>query len=114
MQSNSLKKLLVISPNWLGDAIMSEPLLNVLSKEYHYSINVFAPNYLADVFKAMPYVDTVHKHTIAHKEFNLKQLWHYAKQFKNQYHACLILPNSLKSAVMPWLCRIPNRFGFYY
>lgn len=105
-----LPKLLVVSPNWLGDAIMTEPLLKQLSQ--HYCIDVFAPTYLSQIFQAMPYIDKIHSHTIAHKQFNLKQLWHYAKQFKGNYDACLILPNSLKSAIIPWLSRIPKRIGY--
>ena len=32
LTKNNLKKVLIISPNWIGDSIMAEPLFSYLKK----------------------------------------------------------------------------------
>ena len=49
---------LVIAPQWIGDAVMTEPLLRVLS-ERGETLTVAAMPWVAPIYRAMPHVDEV-------------------------------------------------------
>ena len=51
---------LVIAPNWIGDAIMAQPLLALLkSDDKSCHIDVLAPSHIVPVFEAMAEVSDV-------------------------------------------------------
>jgi len=107
-----MKKILYIAPQWLGDAIMAEPVLRVLAQ--HHNVDVYTPAHLADIYRDMP-VHHIHAHTIA-RGFSLKtcqSIWQQAQLLKSkQYDAAYIMPNSFKSALIPFLANIPHRIGY--
>jgi heptosyltransferase-2 len=57
-------------------------------------------------------------HAVIEAKFEHKQLqWQLRKQLAKElsvknYHACFVLPNSFKSALIPWLANIPFRIGY--
>ena len=52
LTKNNLKKVLIISPNWIGDSIMAEPLFSHLKKEYDSHITILCPKFLLEIFEA--------------------------------------------------------------
>jgi heptosyltransferase-2 len=48
------QRTLVISPNWIGDAVMAQPLLQLLKRhEPTAPIDVLAPAWVAPIWRAM-------------------------------------------------------------
>jgi heptosyltransferase-2 len=55
-----LPRILIISPNWIGDAVMAQPLLQRLRAMYpDRPIDVLAPPPVAPVWRQMREVDEV-------------------------------------------------------
>ena len=107
-------RTLVISPNWIGDAVMAQPLLRRL-KELHPDrpIDVLAPTWVAPVWQAMREVDTVLDAPFKHGKLQLAERRAYAKMLKARGYAdSYVLPNTLKFALIPWLAGIPKRVGY--
>lgn len=107
-------RTLVISPNWIGDAVMAQPLLRRL-KERHPErpIDVLAPGWVAPVWKAMREVDTVIEAPFKHGALQLKERRQFAQMLKARGYAdSYVLPNTLKFALIPWLAGIPKRVGY--
>ena len=53
-------KILIIAPNWIGDAVMTEPLISQLKKNNPNSqIDVLATPWVASIMKAIPAVDQI-------------------------------------------------------
>jgi heptosyltransferase-2 len=107
-------RTLVISPNWIGDAVMSQPLLRLL-KEAHPErpIDVLAPPSAAPVWRAMKEVAEVLETPFRHGALQLKERRKYAKVLKSRGYAdSYVLPNTLKYALIPWLAGIPKRVGY--
>lgn len=106
--------ILIIAPNWIGDAVMTQPLLASLRNQYPESnIDVLASTWVAPIYRACSEVNQVIEAKFEHKQLQ----WGLRKQLArelavNKYQACFVLPNSLKSALIPWLANIPFRVGY--
>jgi heptosyltransferase-2 len=57
--NSSELRTLVTSPNWIGDAVMGQPLLSALKQQDpQRPIDVLAPTWVAPVWRAIAEVDT--------------------------------------------------------
>jgi len=111
----SLKeKFLIIAPSWIGDLIISQSLLKYLKKEYlNCQIDMIVKPELIKLAKMMPEVQNIYPLDIEHKELGLMKRHILAKQIKkHSYSTSIILPNSFKSAIIPWLANVPLRVGY--
>ena len=102
---------LVIAPQWIGDAVMTEPLLRRLHARGE-RITVGALPWVAPVYRAMPQVAEVIEFPFAHGGLQFKARRTLAKRIEGQFDAAYVLPNSLKSALLPFLASIPKRVGY--
>ncbi|MGX4643820.1 lipopolysaccharide heptosyltransferase II [Massilia sp. SYSU DXS3249] len=107
-------RILVISPNWIGDAVMAQPLLARLKQQHPgRPIDVLAPPAVAPVWRAVAEVDTVLETPFRHKALQLRERWKYAQVLRARgYGEAYVLPNTLKYALIPWLAGIPKRVGY--
>ena len=107
-------RTLVISPNWIGDAVMAQPLLRLLRERHpERPIDVLAPGWVAPVWRAMCEVDTVLGAPFRHGALQLRERRDYAKMLRARGYAdAYVLPNTLKFALIPWLAGIPKRVGY--
>jgi heptosyltransferase II len=107
-------RTLVISPNWIGDAVMAQPLLQLLKqRDPERPIDVLAPAFLTPVWRAIREVDTVIESRFRRGALQLTQRWKLAKMLRQRgYTHAYVLPNTLKFALIPWLAGIPRRIGY--
>jgi heptosyltransferase-2 len=102
---------LVIAPQWIGDAVMSEPLLARLAARGE-RLAVAALPWVAPVYRAMPQVGEVIELPFAHGRLDWAERRRVAAALRGRFDTAYVLPNSLKSALIPWLARIPVRIGY--
>lgn len=109
-----MPKILIIAPSWVGDAVMAQPLLRHLRERYPSAvIDVFAPAWVAPVLERMPEIRRVVINPLAHGELSLKLRWKLGRALRqDHYDHAIILPNSLKSALIPFFAGISLRTGF--
>ena len=109
-----MQGILIIAPNWIGDAVMTQPLLATLKSQYPDSkIDVLASNWVAPIYRACTEVNDVIEADFQHKQLQWGLRKQLAKDLQSKnYQACFVLPNSLKSAIIPWLANIPFRIGY--
>jgi heptosyltransferase-2 len=106
--------ILIVAPSWVGDAILSEPLVARLSSRAETArIDVLAPAWCAPVYARMRGIGRIFDSTLRHGEVNWAQRRALARTLSAQgYVRSIVLPNSWKSALVPWLARIPCRTGY--
>ena len=107
-------RTLVIAPNWIGDALMAQPLLTLLKRaDPDQRIVCLAPRWVAPVLEAMPEVERVIATDLAHGalQWNARRAFAHAVRAQ-AFDRAFVLPNSFKSALIPWLARIPRRIGY--
>ncbi len=102
---------LVIAPQWIGDAVMTEPLLRRLAARGE-RLTVGALPWVAPVYRAMPQVASVIEFPFQHGGLQLKARRAIARQIAGRFETAYVLPNSLKSALLPLLAGIPKRVGY--
>src|SRR5438270_270266 len=90
---------------------MTEPLLKRLQARGE-RIAVGAVPWVAPVYRAMPQVGEVIEFPFAHGGLQLKARRSIAKQVEGRFDTAYVLPNSLKSALLPFLASIPRRVGY--
>ncbi len=110
----SVGRTLVISPNWIGDAVMAQPLLQLLRRQQpDRPIDVLAPPSVAPVWRAMKEVAEVLETPFRHGPLQLGERWRYGKVLRQRgYLDAYVLPNTLKYALLPWFAGIPKRVGY--
>ena len=108
---NSLGNSLIIAPQWIGDAVMTEPLLRRLQARGE-RLTVGALPWVAPVYRAMPQVADVIEFPFAHGGLQFKARRAIARRIEGQFDRAYVLPNSLKSALLPFLASIPERIGY--
>lgn len=109
-----MPRILVVAPNWIGDALMAQPLLARLrSRTPGAQIDVLAPGWVAPVVRRMAEVDDVIAVPFRHKALQLGSRWKTARDLKARgYDEAIVLPNSWKSALLPFFAGIPVRTGY--
>ncbi len=107
--------MLVVAPSWIGDTIMMQTLLTLLrQREPSLRIEVLAPEWSAPLLRRMAEVDAVIPNPFAHGQFR----WS-ARRALGQglvqagYQRAYVLPNSWKSALIPFFAGIPQRIGYH-
>lgn len=109
-----MHSILIIAPNWIGDAVTTQPLLANLKALYpETKIDVLASNWVAPIYRACAEVHQVIEAKFEHRKLQWDLRKQLAQEIKaKNYQACFVLPNSFKSALIPWLANIPFRIGY--
>ena len=107
-------KILVVAPSWIGDAMLAQPMLVRLKQRYpDAQIDMLAPPWTAALLRQMPEVNAVITNPFPHGALNLFARYRLGRQLRTAgYHKAIVLPNSFKSALVPFFARIPQRTGF--
>jgi heptosyltransferase-2 len=107
-------RILVVAPNWIGDALMAQPLLARLhDKIPGLRLDVLAPEWVAPVVRRMPQVDAVIATPFRHGELALRARWRLGRELRGRaYDQAIVLPNTWKSALLPFFADIPLRSGY--
>ena len=109
-----MARLLVVAPNWIGDALMAQPLLARLRDKLPQArIDVLAPAWVAPVVRRMPEVGGVIETSFGHGPLALLERWRLGRTLKALgYDQAIVLPNTFKSALIPAFAGIRLRTGY--
>ena len=112
---NDKYKVLIIAPAWVGDLVMSQTLFKLLNKKYgaNLELDVFAAVSVQTMLSRMPEVNNIIINPFAHQELSLiKRIKLGILLRQTHYDQVFVLPNSFKSALMPFFAKIKKRTGF--
>lgn len=108
------RKILIVAPAWLGDAIMAHSLVQILKNRYPDAhMDVLAPKSTLMITELMPEFSRRILMPDGHGDFSLFARFKLARELKREaYDLVYVLPNTWKSALVPFLARIPCRVGW--
>jgi len=108
------ESILIVGPSWVGDMLMAQSLFKALKQDNATChIDVLASEWSEGLLKRMPEVRHVIVHDFAHGQFAWKERQELGISLrKHDYDRAIVLPNSWKSALVPYWANIPQRTGF--
>jgi len=106
--------LLIVGPAWVGDMVMAQSLFIRLRQRYpDAAIDVLAPGWSLPIIERMPEIRAGIELPFAHGEFNFAGRRTLGRALRERgYQQAIVLPNSWKSAVVPFFAGIPRRTGY--
>jgi heptosyltransferase-2 len=109
-----MRRCLIVGPSWVGDMIMAQGLYRALRDQHsELQIDVLAPAWSGPILSRMAEVNRVIVSPFGHGQFNLSGRRALAHELRAEaYDWAIVLPNSWKSALAPFMARIPQRTGF--
>ena len=112
--SSQPERILVVGPSWIGDMTLSQSLYKSLKhRNSAIEIDVLAPIWSRALLKRMPEVSGIVALDADHGELKLGLRRKLGKRLRqHNYTQAIVLPRSLKSALVPWFASIPKRTGF--
>ena len=107
-------KILVVAPSWIGDTILAQPLLTLLKRQHPAArIEVLAADWAAPLLARMAEVGAVISSPFAHGEFSFSARYALGRRLASaDFSHAYVLPNSWKSALVPFFAGIPQRIGY--
>ncbi len=108
------KKILLVGPSWVGDMVMAHSLFQVLKQAQPEAIiDVLAPPWSAPLLERMPEVRRAIGQPVGHGRLDLRIRYALGNSLRSEhYDQAILLPNSFKSALIPWWAKIPQRTGY--
>ena len=109
-----IQKILIIGPAWIGDMMMAHSLFQLLKiRNPQSEIHVLASPWTQPLLKMMPEVSHIIDMPIGHGAFAFFTRRELGTSLRNQhYDQAILLPNSFKSALIPFFADIPVRTGW--
>lgn len=105
-------KALLIAPQWIGDAVMAQPLAARLAAS-GFRVTALALPSVAPLLRASPGIAEVIEARLAHGRLDLGARRALAAALRRQgFDRAYVLGNNVKSRLIPWLARIPRRIGY--
>lgn len=107
-------KILVVGAAWIGDMVMAHALCRLLKqRQPSAQIDVIAPSWTQPLLERMPEVSQAISLPIGHGQLKLGERYRLARQLRaKHYDQAVVLPNSWKSALIPFWAKIKKRTGW--
>ncbi len=109
-----MKKILVVGPSWVGDMVLAQSLFKLIKQRHPDSqLDVLAPAWTQPLLARMPEVDEAIAAPFVHGRFGLGARLRLGRKLRaRDYDRAIVLPNSFKSAIVPFVTRARVRTGF--
>jgi heptosyltransferase II len=114
LNPSSIHRMVIRTPNWVGDAVMSTPLLQAVRKNFpHAHITLLAKPWVAPVYANNPYINHVLGYDAAGRHRGLAGKFRLTRDLrKHDFDLALLLQNAFEAALIAWLAGIPARMGY--
>lgn len=112
--ANAAASILIVGPAWVGDMVMAQTLFTVLRQQNsNIAIDVLAPAWSLPLLERMPEIRRAIAMPLGHGKLELGVRYRLGRELHAQhYDQAILLPNSLKSALVPWFACIRKRTGW--
>lgn len=109
------ERILLVAPAWVGDMVMAHCLVQLLAaRQPGAQIHVLAPPATAPLAGRMTGVAASHLLEVGHGGLQWAQRRAAARALAPLgFHRAIVLPNTLKSALVPWWAGIRKRTGWH-
>lgn len=105
--------ILIVAPNWVGDMVMTEPLVAALARHWpERAIDILAPEPVLEVARRMPGLRAGIPLPFSPHRLELGQRRALGHALRGCYADAYVLPGSFISALVPAFAHISKRHGY--
>ncbi|MCP3941306.1 MAG: lipopolysaccharide heptosyltransferase II [Desulfobacteraceae bacterium] len=114
LKDNCESRILIRAANWVGDAIMTTPVIRGMRKNYPRArITVLAKPWVVPVYETNPHVDEVMIYENSGRHKMGKGTLRLAGDIrKRRFDMAILMQNAFEAALLAFLARIPERVGY--
>jgi heptosyltransferase-2 len=112
--SQEIRKVLVRTANWIGDAVMTLPALGSIREGFpNRHIAVLTKPWVADLFSGHPMVDEVILYESPGRHEGVRGKWRLARELsQKRFDLAILFQNAFEAALVAFLAKIPRRAGY--
>ncbi|BBO72554.1 ADP-heptose--LPS heptosyltransferase [Desulfosarcina alkanivorans] len=113
-ERKAIKRLLIRSTNWIGDAVMTTPAVRAIRRHFPGArISLLAKPWVAPVFAHSPHVDEIIVYEANGRHRGAMGPIRLARDLRrHRFDAAIFLQNAIEAALIAFLAGIPVRIGF--
>lgn len=113
-QRNKIKRLLIRSTNWIGDAVMTTPAVRAIRHNFPAAwISMLAKPWVTPVFAHSPHVDDIIVYDTNGRHAGIGGTIRLARELRREdFDAAILLQNAIEAALIAFMAGIPRRIGF--
>jgi heptosyltransferase-2 len=114
VHKDRIRRIVIRGPNWIGDAVMSEPAISAVRRLFPLAeITLLVKPSIADLFAHHP---AIH-HTLVYddrgRHAGLSGKWTLARVLRrHRFDLAILFQNAFEAAVLAFLAGIPRRYGY--
>ncbi len=114
MHKSSIRRIVIRGPNWLGDAVMSEPAVRGVRRLFpEADVTLLVRPAVAELFQGHPAVDTILVYDRQGRHAGLAGRWALASQIRRQrYDLAILFQNAFEAALLTFLGGVLERCGY--
>jgi heptosyltransferase II len=107
-------RILVVGPSWIGDTVLAQPLLRLLHARHPgLTVDVLAPRWTLPLLGRMTEVRRAIESPFAHGDLRLAERRRLGRELaRESYDQAIVLPNTFKSALVPFFAGVGVRTGY--
>ena len=108
------ERVLILGPSWVGDMVLTHSLIQSLKARCSSAyVTVAASGWTLPLLARMPEVDEVIALPFRHGELALCERIRLGRSLRSKHFTqAILLVNSFKSAILPYVACVPQRTGF--
>ena len=108
------QRFLIVGPSWIGDMVLAQSLFKLIKQRHPDSpLDVLAPAWTHPLLARMQEVDEAIAAPFVHGRFDFGARLRLGRELRaRDYGHAIVLPNSFKSALVPFVARARVRTGF--
>jgi heptosyltransferase-2 len=109
-----MRRILVVGPSWIGDTLLAQPLFALLHARHDaLALDVLAPHWTLPLIARMREVRRGMLNPFGHGELQFAKRRRLGHELRGEgYDQAIVLPNTFKSALVPWFAGIRLRTGY--
>lgn len=109
-----IKKILIRSPNWIGDAVLCLPAIEKIKSLYPQAeLTVLAKPWVSPVFLNNPVIKRIIDYDKEGRHSGIAGRWRLIKDIKNcGFDMAALFQNAFEAALIAFLARVPVRIGY--
>lgn len=114
MDKNNIRTILIRGANWVGDALMTTPVVEAIRHNFPEArISMLVVPWVMDLFTHNPHIDEVIPYFREGRHKGLQGKMVLLKELKGRkFDLSILLQNAFEAALLAWGARIPRRAGY--